>query len=53
MLVGLVFGDLKIGIILGGILELMVFGWMNVGLVMVSDMVIVFVILIILVIIVG
>lgn len=53
MLVGLVFGDLKIGIIFGGILELMVLGWMNVGFVMVFDIVIVFVILIILVIIVD
>lgn len=36
-LVGLVLGDLKTGIILGGTLELMALGWMNVGLAMAPD----------------
>lgn len=36
-LVGLVLGDLKTGIILGGTLEMMALGWMNVGLAMAPD----------------
>ncbi|CUH94309.1 Fructose permease IIC component [Propionispora sp. 2/2-37] len=36
-LVGLVLGDLKTGIILGGTLELMALGWMNVGASMAPD----------------
>lgn len=36
-LVGLVLGDIKTGIILGGTLELMALGWMNVGLAMAPD----------------
>lgn len=36
-LVGLVLGDLPTGIILGGTLEMMALGWMNVGLAMAPD----------------
>ncbi|WP_179031430.1 PTS mannose/fructose/sorbose transporter subunit IIC [Paenibacillus kribbensis] len=36
-LIGLVLGDLKTGIILGGTLELMALGWMNVGASMAPD----------------
>lgn len=36
-LVGLVLGDLTTGIILGGTLEMMALGWMNVGLAMAPD----------------
>ncbi|MFT8406930.1 MAG: PTS mannose/fructose/sorbose transporter subunit IIC [Liquorilactobacillus nagelii] len=36
-LIGLVLGDLKMGIILGGQLEMMALGWMNVGLAMAPD----------------
>ncbi|MCM2535113.1 PTS mannose/fructose/sorbose transporter subunit IIC [Neobacillus pocheonensis] len=36
-LVGAVLGDLKTGIILGGTLEMMALGWMNVGLAMAPD----------------
>lgn len=36
-LVGLVLGDLKTGIILGGTLEMMALGWMNVGAAMAPD----------------
>ena len=36
-LVGLVLGDLQTGIILGGTLEMMALGWMNVGLAMAPD----------------
>lgn len=36
-LVGIVLGDVKTGIILGGTLEMMALGWMNVGLAMAPD----------------
>lgn len=36
-LVGLVLGDLKTGIILGGSLEMIALGWMNVGAAMAPD----------------
>ncbi|GFZ32173.1 PTS system mannose-specific EIIC component [Clostridium zeae] len=36
-LIGLVLGDLKTGIILGGTLEMMALGWMNVGAAMAPD----------------
>ncbi|KAA4891403.1 PTS mannose/fructose/sorbose transporter subunit IIC, partial [Bacteroides fragilis] len=36
-LVGLVLGDVTTGIILGGTLEMMALGWMNVGLAMAPD----------------
>jgi PTS system mannose-specific IIC component len=36
-LVGIVLGDIKTGIILGGTLEMMALGWMNVGLAMAPD----------------
>lgn len=36
-LIGLVLGNLKMGIILGGNLEMMALGWMNVGLAMAPD----------------
>ncbi|ANY12852.1 MULTISPECIES: PTS mannose/fructose/sorbose transporter subunit IIC [Latilactobacillus] len=36
-LVGLILGDLQTGIILGGTLEMMALGWMNVGLAMAPD----------------
>lgn len=36
-LIGLILGDLKMGIILGGTLEMMALGWMNVGLAMAPD----------------
>jgi PTS system mannose-specific IIC component len=36
-LIGLVLGDLKTGIILGGTLELMALGWMNIGAAMAPD----------------
>lgn len=36
-LVGLVLGDVRTGIILGGTLEMMALGWMNVGLAMAPD----------------
>lgn len=36
-LVGLVLGDMKTGIILGGMLEMMALGWMNIGVAMAPD----------------
>jgi fructose-specific PTS system IIC component len=36
-LVGLILGDIKTGLILGGTLELMALGWMNVGMAMAPD----------------
>ena len=36
-LIGLVLGDLKTGIILGGTLEMLALGWMNVGAAMAPD----------------
>ncbi|GAJ26639.1 PTS system, mannose-specific IIC component [Liquorilactobacillus sucicola DSM 21376 = JCM 15457] len=36
-LIGLILGDVKTGIILGGTLEMMALGWMNVGLAMAPD----------------
>jgi mannose/fructose/sorbose-specific phosphotransferase system IIC component len=36
-LVGLILGDVKTGLILGGTLELMALGWMNVGMAMAPD----------------
>lgn len=36
-LVGLVLGNLTTGVILGGTLEMMALGWMNVGLAMAPD----------------
>ncbi|MFW2503802.1 PTS sugar transporter subunit IIC, partial [Clostridium diolis] len=36
-LVGLVLGDIKTGIILGGTLEMLSLGWMNVGAAMAPD----------------
>ena len=36
-LIGLVLGDLKTGIILGGTLEMLALGWMNVGAAMARD----------------
>lgn len=36
-LIGLVLGDIKTGIILGGTLEMMALGWMNVGAAMAPD----------------
>lgn len=36
-LVGIVLGDIPTGIILGGTLEMMALGWMNVGLAMAPD----------------
>lgn len=50
ILVGIVFGDMKIGIIIGGMLEMIVLGWMNIGAVVAFDVVLVFIIFIILVI---
>lgn len=36
-LVGIILGDMKTGIILGGTLEMMALGWMNIGLAMAPD----------------
>ncbi|EGO87672.1 PTS mannose transporter subunit IIC, partial [Clostridium botulinum C str. Stockholm] len=36
-LVGLILGDLKTGIIIGGTLEMMALGWMNIGAAMAPD----------------
>ncbi len=36
-LIGLVLGDLKTGVILGGTLEMIALGWMNVGAAMAPD----------------
>ena len=36
-LIGLVLGDLKTGIIIGGALEMMALGWMNIGAAMAPD----------------
>lgn len=47
---GIVFGDMKIGIIIGGTLEMIALGWMNIGVVVAFDVVLVFIIFIILVI---
>src|SRR5476649_1045170 len=36
-IIGLILGDIKTGIILGGTLELMALGWMNIGAAMAPD----------------
>lgn len=50
ILVGIVFGDMKIGIIIGGMLEMIALGWMNIGAAVALDAALAFIIFIILVI---